>query len=107
MSVNKNTLAWRLRQARMDAELTQVELAKAVGTSQDIISKIERGEILNPKSIERLAKALDTSPAWLRFGVKELDLLDPESIHFALAYQALPQDKKDLVNSVLKTLKDK
>ena len=34
-----------LAQAREDAGVTQVELAKAMGTSQSILSKLERGVV--------------------------------------------------------------
>jgi len=39
------TRAWRLRELREQADLTQVELAEELEVSQNRVSRIERGEI--------------------------------------------------------------
>ncbi|OGJ55217.1 hypothetical protein A2880_02765 [Candidatus Peribacteria bacterium RIFCSPHIGHO2_01_FULL_49_38] len=47
----------RLRKARADAELTQVEVAKKLGCTQSYISKIESGELrVDALGLQRLAK---------------------------------------------------
>lgn len=48
--------------------MTQAALAAAVGELQATISKIERGEILEPTSIARLARALQSPAEWLETG---------------------------------------
>ncbi|WP_425534065.1 helix-turn-helix domain-containing protein [Xanthomonas campestris] len=56
-------LLTHLRRMRRDAGLTQVELAKAWGTSQAVISKIERGERrLDLVEFVSLCKAMGLSP---------------------------------------------
>lgn len=48
----------QIRRARLQFDLTQADLAKAAGTSQSLIAKLERGR-LNP-SYEVIRKLLDT-----------------------------------------------
>lgn len=62
------TLAQRLKLARQRRALTQGELASAADAKQPDISKIERGEILQPTSIARLAHALRVDARWLELG---------------------------------------
>lgn len=67
-----STYAERLRQAREARGWTQQELEEASGVSQETISRHEGGE-REPKdpTVQRLAKPLRVSPAWLRYGVHE------------------------------------
>lgn len=58
----------RLREARQAKNLTQVQLASLVSSSQDTIQKIENGHSLWPKLFVDLALAVDVNPAWLKFG---------------------------------------
>ena len=57
----------RVKQKRLDLQLTQEELAKAAGyTSRSSINKIELGQVDLPQSkIIAIAEALHTSPAYL------------------------------------------
>lgn len=63
-----DTLASRLRLARTEKQLTQVQLAAISGVRQSDISKIERGETLRTTSGVELAEALEVSPVWLITG---------------------------------------
>lgn len=57
----------RLRQAREEADMTQVELAKALGRSQTWVSKCELGERrVDFVELEDLAKALGKPLDWFR-----------------------------------------
>lgn len=57
----------RLRRAREDAGMTQVELAKAVGRSQTWVSKCELGERrVDFVELEDLARALGKDLGWFR-----------------------------------------
>ena len=57
----------RLRQAREEADMTQVELAKALGRSQTWVSKCELGERrVDFVELEDLAKALGKPLEWFR-----------------------------------------
>lgn len=61
----------RVKQARLHAELSQVEAAKRCGITQSTLSKIEAGEYrLHPGMVLRLCDGLDLNPsvafAWPR-----------------------------------------
>lgn len=59
----------RLKQARKNARLSQVELAEKVGIKQSSISEIERGLTRTSGYLIQIAKALDVDPLWLSEGV--------------------------------------
>ncbi len=53
----------RLRQLRVDANMTQEELAAATDLTQSTISRLEKGGRLpRPKTLRRLAEALGVEP---------------------------------------------
>lgn len=65
------TLASRLKFARIRAELTQPQLSECTGkggVSQQMISKLERGEATETAGIVKLAIALGVRPEWLAEG---------------------------------------
>lgn len=106
MTIEKNTLAFRLRQARKNAGMTQQELADRAGMTRDAIAKIETGQSQQTRKIMAIAKALDVSAAWLQFGVEEIDTLSKDSIEFALAYQKLPKDQQETIDKLMKKMSD-
>jgi transcriptional regulator with XRE-family HTH domain len=59
----------RLRELRLDAALSQMDLAEQSGVSRTTIARLETGdpgtEIL-PSTLRKLAQALKVSPAELR-----------------------------------------
>ena len=58
----KKRLAKRIREVRIEKQMTQGDLADQMGVSQPFISKIEKGESLpERKTLVRLAKALDVA----------------------------------------------
>lgn len=61
----------RLKQARKNAGLSQVDLAERVGIKQASISEIERGLTRTSGYLIQIAKALDVDPLWLSEGVGE------------------------------------
>ncbi|WP_302476016.1 LexA family transcriptional regulator [Thalassospira marina] len=58
----------RLSKALKDAGMSQAELARAVGASQQAINFIATDKTANPRNIEKIARALGVEEAWLRFG---------------------------------------
>jgi transcriptional regulator with XRE-family HTH domain len=58
-------LSERLKAARSYAELTQVQLAERSGTSQQVISAIERGKAETSGVLPQLAAACGVSALWL------------------------------------------
>ena len=69
----------RLIEARERKGWSQGRLAKAVGTSQQAVGKMEKGRTANPGSIRKIAAALGVDVEWLmgetdtRRGTRELD----------------------------------
>jgi transcriptional regulator with XRE-family HTH domain len=62
------SLAQRLRLARKQRGLTQVELAKRAGMKQSDIAKLEGGVMQKTTGILRLSLALDVPGTWLELG---------------------------------------
>lgn len=55
----------RLRQARLDAKLTQEEVGKRLGIRQNLVSKMELGERrLDPVELARFAAVYGKPVAW-------------------------------------------
>jgi len=76
----------RIRIARVHAKLTQEELALAVGLTQGLISKIERGDQEETASIVKIAKACKVRAEWLDDGTG--NMLDD-----AYIYETTPEAK--------------
>lgn len=62
----------RVKKARIYAKLSQEELALAVGLTQGLISKIERGDQEETASVVKIAKACNVRPEWLDDGTGEM-----------------------------------
>ncbi len=62
-------IADRVKSKRTELGLTQIQLAKQVGISQQSLQKIEDGRTNNPRKLLELANALQCSPEWLQFGI--------------------------------------
>lgn len=77
----EDTFADRVRRRRKASGLTQAQLAKKAGMSQQAITGIETGRNQsNTDNLFSLAKALNCSPFWLHFGrgPESMGLLDAE-----------------------------
>lgn len=60
------TIGERIRQRRMELNMTQDELAKRTGyKSRSSINKLESARILPSRKIERMADALECTPSFL------------------------------------------
>lgn len=69
------TVSVNLRVLRMERGLTQATLAQMAGVSKETVSRLERGEGGNSKTIERLAEVMDVSPLALFAEVpREIDV---------------------------------
>jgi transcriptional regulator with XRE-family HTH domain len=80
MNKLQSILSDRLIQARMQSNLTQEELALAVGCSQGAISKIERGDQQHSSLLIKIATVCKIDPVWLDCGVSALELLDHSNL---------------------------
>lgn len=66
-------LKTRIKKRRIKLDLTQTQLAELAFMSQQTIQSIESGVVKNPRKINELACALQTTPEYLRFGVGDID----------------------------------
>lgn len=64
----KQTMGDRIRDRRIEVELTQEELAEEMGTTQAFISKVEKHGCNSLRRIAQIAAALDCRPAWIAWG---------------------------------------
>lgn len=100
------TLGARLRWARQQKGWTQQELANRSGTTQDVVQKIENGKSRRPRNIEKLATVLDVSPAWLQFGMEELDTLSEDGVEIALEASKLSPEQRAIIIQTIRALQD-
>lgn len=67
--VDPRAFGARVRERRDELELSQPEVGKAAGYSQQRIASIEKGDIKRPeRAVRALAEALYTTPEWLCWG---------------------------------------
>ena len=97
----QETLAERLRNARLEKGWSQDFLASRAETSQAVIQKIENGKSLRPRNIERIAVALGLRPAWLMFGVNESGLLGDDAIQVARAWSQLKDPERSAMRDTI------
>lgn len=62
------TIAERVKNKRTELGLTQAELAKRVGITQQSLQKIEDGRTQNPRKLISLSKEIGCDPEWLLLG---------------------------------------
>lgn len=62
------TLSDRLKQKRIELNLTQTQLAELSGTNQQTVQQVESGKTKRPRYIVELAQALNCDPLWLLYG---------------------------------------
>ena len=68
-----STLGKRLLTARKLSGLTQAELTKKSGVSQQLISRIENDKVESTTEVFKLADALNVNPRWLATGGGEME----------------------------------
>jgi transcriptional regulator with XRE-family HTH domain len=95
----------RIKQLRVDNNLTQSELADKVGLSYVQIGRYEKGKS-NPSSdvLQKLANVLNTSTDYLMNGKTEqveAQLTDKELIKQFIEVEKLNPDEKNLVKTFL------
>ena len=65
------SISERIKERRKALGITQEQLAKMVGVSQNAIHKLEDGTTKKPRNILELAKVLGCQPDWLQSGKDE------------------------------------
>jgi len=80
----------RVSAARVKAHLTQAQLAKAAGVSQQAIQKLEAGKSKDSKKIAQIAIACGVRPEWLAYGEEPMEASRPA--HRGGDANSLPND---------------
>ena len=57
----KNSVGAKLKKYRIERDVNQAEVAKKIGTSQTIISQIERGYVPSERVLHRIKKFLEAA----------------------------------------------
>lgn len=71
------SIGQRIKEARIDKQMTMEELGKVIGVRRATISRYESGEIgVNSHKIEAIAAALDVTPGYLMGWTDHPDQMD-------------------------------
>lgn len=104
------TTADRIRSRRNELKLTQLEVAQRIGlTSKAAICKIEKqGDDVTLKNVEKIAKALNCTPAYLMGWTDEPEEnTKSREEEFTELYTQLNDDQKALVDNMIKVFLSK
>lgn len=94
----------RLRSARDALGLTQTEVAKLIGLTHVGYGYYERGErLIGVEYLEPLSKALGRPIAYF-LGISGNPRLTPDEDALIMHYRQIPDDRKDLVLDVVRTI---
>lgn len=101
------TTGERIRQLRIDHQMTQEELGAKVGVQKTAIYKYENGLVVNLKRsvIEKLALALDTTPTYL-MGMEDNDVSDSLSSERTAILTILRESEARDQARILEMIKD-
>lgn len=101
------TTGERIRQLRIDHQMTQEELGAKVGVQKAAIYKYENGLVVNLKRsvIEKLALALDTTPTYL-MGMEDNDVSDSLSSERTAILTMLRESEARDQARILEMIKD-
>lgn len=105
------TIGERIKQLRLEKDLTQAQLGEIVGLQKQAIWKYENGNVTNMKrsTIKTLADYFNVSPSYLmgytdkrkEAPEKTYSLSEGEELLLEL-FRAIPDDKKQMVIEMLK-----
>lgn len=98
----------RLRERRIELELTLEDVARALGTTRQTIQKYESGVVTNIPSdkIEKMAEVLKTTPAYLMGWTKDQDTFrneqnDVDIRRIARARKQMPPEEQEKMMKIL------
>lgn len=67
-SISAMKLSNRVKLCREALGLSQERVAELIGVSQPSYARIEKGEVSNPKHLDKLAEIYQTTPQWIKYG---------------------------------------
>lgn len=100
-------MSQRIKQKRLEMNLTQEELAEKLGLQKSAIAKYENGRVTNIKReiIKQMAALFDCSPAWLMGFDSEVPtniVVDASNdAEFFKKYLALTPAQKEAINQII------
>ena len=104
----ENELSIKIKQLRLEQEMTLEQVANIVGVGKSTVRKWETGMIANMKrdKIALLAKALSTTPAYLmgwkeETPKKEETLTNGEQLLLEL-FRQVPENKQEMVIQMIR-----
>lgn len=98
----------KIKEKRKEAGLTQEELGEKLGVQKSAVAKWENGRVENIKRsvMLEMSKALGVDPSyWFDDGedAEDVDLTE-EQAEVLARYDSLPDDKKELVLNLIRSL---
>jgi transcriptional regulator with XRE-family HTH domain len=95
----------KISSLKKQRKMSQLELSRVTGISRDAISKYERDEVVpSVEYAKRIADALGVSLDFLVGGDNGEDVLDSATLKRVKDIQALPEQEREKVLSVLDAL---
>ncbi|MDE1492886.1 helix-turn-helix domain-containing protein [Xenorhabdus bovienii] len=100
------SISERVRNRRIELNLTQVELAALSGVKQQSIQQLENGMTKRPRFLLELSKALKCSSEWLQYGIGDPSTKEQSTIpsqaelnaHPPENYRKLTKEQEELLN---------
>lgn len=105
--MDAKTLGERVKAARLESGLTQVQLATKAGIGQSAISSIEGGDSkwTRAHNLLQLAAALDVDPHWLETGKgSQRSKTGPTDQQFSVVLSELTPDNRRRLLAIARTL---
>ena len=95
----------RIKARREELGLTLEAVGEGLGVNRSTVLRYESGETkrLDEATIEKLARILQTTPAWLITGE---DLFEPDIITLARIARTIPKDRRDILIRIARTMSD-
>lgn len=77
-------IGFRAKERREELRLSQTEVGRACGVTQQAIEKLEAGEVNRPRYLDELATILKTTKLWLKDGIGQKGVIYPEKEDFLI-----------------------
>lgn len=96
------TVGDRIKRLRLGRNLTQIQLAKAIGIKQGSLTQLERGKSKAPasKTLTKLARLFEVDPEWLMTGKgmqHPINALGDDEAELVLLFRSLSPESREYV----------
>lgn len=100
------SLGKRLKESRKNKRMTQEHVSKMIGIDFTTVSKHENDKSEpDNATLEKYSKLYGVNAHWLLYGEGSKDIINDQARNDVIeAYNRLPQDKKKLVDDIIRTL---